>query len=119
MVFRSPTTSLTARLLAVLVLLQCVLPTAIAGHSPSHTRWVEVCANGALTWAALPGDEADAPVPAAGDHCPLCASTGAAPEFDANRYLSLSFSRELAALPVATTAVRYAGHTIRSRAPPR
>ena len=108
---------LTAGLLLCGLLLQMLLPALAGAATGSPERWVEVCAASGVKWVKLdPG--AAGSQHGTGDHCVLCAATGAAPEFDARLYLSapVAFARPVPFFASAVPA--YPGHDLRARAPP-
>ncbi len=108
---------LLAGILLFALMLQSLLP-AIAGTVfEGSGRWIEVCASSGVKWVQL-DQHAVAGEHVSDGHCLLCAATGAAPDFDARRYLS---SQATDALPVwrATAApATFPGHALHSRAPP-
>lgn len=113
-------THLISRLLIAVMLLQLALPSWAAFSSMGKAGWIEVCATGGIKWIKL--SDADASGASSShsqsDHCLLCASTGAAPEFDAQRFLSASFLEETSVHWLEPAYRRYSGHAILSRAPP-
>lgn len=109
------------RLLAAIVLhallLQMVLPAIAGAMSGSGERWIEVCAASGVKWVKLDHAAPDGQH-AAADHCVLCAATGAAPEFDAARYLKSALAESTSALLLPAFFPIFPGHSLRSRAPP-
>lgn len=118
MFFRSLHRQLLAAIVLFALLLQTLLPAIAGAASVSGGRWIEVCAASGVKWVKL--DHASgAGQQAAADHCPLCAATGALPEFDAAHYLKSATVDGPAASPLAASFLTFPGHRLRSRAPPR
>lgn len=104
-------------LLLLSLLLQLVLPAVAGARHGGEPGWVEICAASGIKWIKLDPAQA-AGTHAGGDHCMLCAATGAAPEFDARRYLRAELAAEPPRLAVAGPTFIFPGHSLRSRAPP-
>ena len=102
------------------MLLQLALPSWAAFSSMGEAGWMEVCAAGGIKWIKLSTDDsANAKSShAQSDHCLLCASTGAAPEYDVQRYLSSWLRDEASVSWLPQAHRRYSGHAILSRGPP-
>lgn len=105
-------------LLLLAMMLQTLLPALASTQGDTSARWVEVCAASGLKWVKL-NTASDGSTPhAAGEHCVVCAATGATPEFDATRYLRPSVWHRLA-LSVSTDPLSsFPGHALHARAPP-
>jgi hypothetical protein len=121
MSFRGIHRSLLSGLLLSALLLQSLLPAFAALRSDEGARWIEVCISSGIKWVKLDpaGPDTAPPVAAAhGDHCVLCAATGAVPAFDASVYLRAHVVA-MAALPrLISPVTAFPGHALRSRAPP-
>ena len=100
------------------LMLQMVLPAIAGAASASGERWIEVCAASGVKWVKLDHDQAGGQH-ASGDHCMLCAATGATPEFDSSRYLNTALADAQMVVSVVTSYPTYPSHLLRSRAPPR
>lgn len=108
---------LLASLLLLSLLLQAMLPALGGAAVEASSRWIEVCASSGVKWVQF-DHEAPKPQHGAADHCVLCAVTGAVPEFDVQRYLSV-FAATVYLVPSRVDAFGvYPGHIQRSRAPP-
>lgn len=114
-----PFLRLISRCLIALLLLQAALPSWAAFGSSSKAGWIEICAAGGIQWVKLAQpDSQPADHQTAHDHCLLCASTGATPDFDAWAYLDAQRRDEAILLHPQSVPCWYAGHSILSRAPP-
>lgn len=104
-------------LLLLALLMQTLLPALGGAAADASHRWIEVCASSGVKWVQLDqGTTAKQHV--AADHCVLCATTGAVPEFDVQRYLpALAATVYLVPSRVDAFGV-FPGHSQRSRAPP-
>ena len=106
-----------AALLLLALLLQSLLPALGGAAAEASNRWIEVCASSGVKWVKL-DQGSSAQQHTAADHCVLCAATGAAPEFDVQRYLTaLAATTYLVPKRVDAFGV-FPGHAQRSRAPP-
>ena len=106
-----------AALLLLALLLQSLLPALGGAAAEASNRWIEVCASSGVKWVKL-DQGSPAQQHSAADHCVLCAATGAAPEFDVQRYLTaLAATTYLVPKRVDAFGV-FPGHAQRSRAPP-
>jgi hypothetical protein len=106
-----------AGLLLLALLLQTLLPVLGGATAEASNRWVEVCASSGVKWVKF-DQGSPAQQHSAADHCVLCAATGAAPEFDVQRYLpALAATTYLVPKRVDAVGV-FPGHAQRSRAPP-
>ncbi len=117
MTFPTRSRRLFAGILLFALMLQSLLPAMAGVVSDGSARWIEVCANSGVKWVKL--DTQPAGVEHATDsHCLLCAATGAAPDFDAGRYLQTQAvdARPSLQSPIAPRV--FPGHALRSRAPP-
>lgn len=109
-----------SRLLIAAMLLQLSLPSWTAFAGVANAGWVEICATGGVQWIKAAGSDAAPALPdhASSDHCLLCAVTGAAGEFDVRNYLLAQVRAALGQFFGTSPASVFAGHSIRSRAPP-
>jgi len=115
----SPFRRLISRCLIAFMLLQFALPSWAAFGSASQPGWVEICAASGMQWVKLvqPDGKAADHQPAH-DHCLLCASTGATPNFDPSTHLDTLLRDEIVTSSSHAAHCWYAGHSILSRAPP-
>ncbi len=112
-------TRLISRCLIAVLLLQVALPSCAAFGTASKAGWMEICASSGIQWVKLAQpDGALADHQTAHDHCLLCASTGAAPDFDARDHLNPQLRHEAITIHPQAAHRWYAGHSILSRAPP-
>ncbi len=104
-------------LLLLSLLLQMLMPAVAGVRDGSESRWIEVCAASGIKWVELdPAQSTASHGP--GDHCVLCAATGAASEFDAGDFLRTELAAEQPLPAAVVVAVAFPGHSLRSRAPP-
>ncbi len=134
MAFRRIHRSLLSGWLLAALLLQSLLPAMASMRAEQGAQWIEVCVSSGIRWvkvdasAAAAGqfavDQAAGDQPATthatahADHCVLCAATGAAPEFDARRYLPLAVATLALPPSVVSPVPAFPGHALQSRAPP-
>ncbi len=138
MSFRRVHRSLLSGLLLAALLLQSLLPAMAGLRAAQGAQWIEVCVSSGIRWvkvdasaattvqaAADPSADTSAAHPPATphatahqDHCVLCAATGAAPEFDAHRYLPLAVATVARPSLVVSPVSAFPGHALQSRAPP-
>lgn len=110
---------LVSRLLIAALLLQVALPSWAAFGTPAKASWMEICAAGGIQWVKVAKDSAAAAeTHVSGEHCLLCAATGAVSGFDAAQHLHPWLRDEAATRTPWPAHRRYAGHAILSRAPP-
>ena len=104
-------------LLLLALLLQTLLPALGGATAEASSRGIEGGASSGVKWVKL-DQGAPSQQHTAADHCVMCAATGAAPEFDAKRYLTaLAATTYLVPKRVDASGV-FPGHAQRSRAPP-
>lgn len=119
MLFRRSFLRHLSRCLIAVLLMQVALPSLAASGSRSKAAWMEICAASGIQWVKLAQPEgAPADHQSSHAHCLLCASTGAAPDFDSRIHISDELRDEAITLPSQASQGCYAGHSIRSRAPP-
>lgn len=107
---------LLASLLLLALMLQSLLPAMASAAAGASGRWIEVCASSGVKWVQLDTQSADAHL--ADGHCLLCTATGAAPDFDARRYLPPQTTAPMALALIAMDPGVFPGHALHSRAPP-
>lgn len=117
MPFRQFPRRLFSGLLLLALLMQTLLPAVAGVRGGSESRLIEVCAASGIKWVKLDPAQSSAPH-AAGDHCMLCAATGAMPGFDAGRFLRAELTTERPQPALISVAFAFPGHALRSRAPP-
>ncbi len=117
MTFPTRSRRLLAGILLFALMLQSLLPAVAGVLSSGSGRWIEVCANSGVKWVKLDTQPAGAEHAADG-HCLLCAATGAAPDFDAGRYLQTQAVDARPSLSSFVAPRVFPGHALRSRAPP-
>jgi Protein of unknown function (DUF2946) len=106
-----------AGLLLLALLLQTLLPALGGAAAEASNRWIEVCASSGVKWVKL-DQGSPAQQHSAADHCVLCAATGAAPEFDVQRYLTAFAATTYLVQKRVDAFGVFPGHAQRSRAPP-
>lgn len=110
---------LISRCLIAILLMQVALPSWAAFGSASKAGWMEICAASGIQWVKLAQpDSLPADHSTAHEHCLLCASTGATPDFDARAHLDAQLRDETITFQPQAAHRWYAGHSILSRAPP-
>ena len=107
------------RWLMAAMLLQSLLPALAGVRAGDNARWMEVCASSGVKWVKVMEAGGTADGHSGGDHCVLCATTGAAPEFDVRRHLPEASGPERSSatdrplIPILSASQHHA------RAPPR
>ncbi len=77
-----------SRCLIAILLMQVVMPSWAAFGAASKAGWIEICAASGMQWVKLAQPDGEpAQHQTAHDHCQMCASTGATPDFDARTHL--------------------------------